>query len=61
VSCQADGSGGPSSRTVRYPVSFNEFSVHSDFDAYREKLSQSREAIMGIYQSVKDKVEPSLT
>lgn len=45
---------------VRYPASFNDFSVHSDFEAYRQKLAQSRDVYMGIYSSVKEKVEPSL-
>lgn len=46
--------------TVRYPASFNEFSVHGDFEAYRLKLSQARESFVGVYQSVKDKVDSSL-
>ncbi|KAI9634308.1 uncharacterized protein MKK02DRAFT_34810 [Dioszegia hungarica] len=45
----------------RYPASFNEFSVHGDFEAYRHKLTQARETFVGVYQSVKDKVDASLT
>lgn len=47
-------------KTVRYPASFNDFSVHADFEAYRQKLAASRDVYMGIYASVKERVEPSL-
>ena len=45
---------------VRYPASFNEFSVNGEWEAYRQKLNHARENFVGVYQSVKDKVDTSL-
>jgi hypothetical protein len=60
-SIHRERSGHPAEIIVRYPASFNEFSVHGDFEAYRHKLTQARETFVGVYQSVKDKVDASLT
>ena len=46
---------------VRYPASFNEFAIHSDFNSYRHKLTEARETFLGIYHSVRDKIDASLT
>jgi hypothetical protein len=47
-------------KIVRYPASYNEYSVHPDFDAYRSKLVQARENFEGVYNSVKEKVDSSM-
>lgn len=46
--------------SVRYPASFNDFAVHSDFEAYRQRLVSSRDTFASVYDLVKDKVEASL-
>ncbi|ORY23528.1 hypothetical protein BCR39DRAFT_561900 [Naematelia encephala] len=45
----------------RYPASFNEFSIHGDFESYVAKLSAARDTFQGVYNSVKDKVDQSLS
>jgi hypothetical protein len=45
---------------VRYPASFNDFAVHCDFEAYRQRLITARDTFAGVYEQVKDKVESAL-
>ncbi|WVF66621.1 hypothetical protein IAT40_001361 [Kwoniella sp. CBS 6097] len=44
----------------RYPVSFNEFSIHSDYESYRNKLTIASNTFNNVYDTVKDKVDSSL-
>lgn len=46
--------------SVRYPASFNEFAVHADFEAYRNKLQQAKDNFTGVYNSVKEKVDTNM-
>jgi hypothetical protein len=45
---------------VRYPASFNDFAIDGDFEAYRQKLIQARDAFFGVYETVKDRVDASM-
>lgn len=45
---------------VRYPSSFNEFAIHTDFEAHKQKLKQARDSFMEVYGTVKDKVDNSM-
>jgi hypothetical protein len=40
---------------------FNEFSVTPDFESYRHKLENARDTFLAVYNSVKDRVDSSLT
>ncbi|WVQ94245.1 hypothetical protein IAU59_001323 [Kwoniella sp. CBS 9459] len=44
----------------RYPVSFNDFSIHNDYESYRHKLSNASNTFNSVYETVKDKVDSSL-
>ncbi|WVR03153.1 hypothetical protein IAU60_000143 [Kwoniella sp. DSM 27419] len=44
----------------RYPVSFNEFSIHHDFDSYRQTLVTAANTFGSVYDTVKDKVDSIL-
>ncbi|KAF5321479.1 hypothetical protein D9619_001120 [Psilocybe cf. subviscida] len=41
----------------RYATSYNEFSVQSDFDGFRQKLTQGKEAFDKVWESVKSQVD----
>ena len=45
---------------VRYPVSFNDYSIHADFGLYRDKFILARDSFAEVYNAVKDKVENSM-
>ncbi|OCF34791.1 hypothetical protein I316_03335 [Kwoniella heveanensis BCC8398] len=45
----------------RYPVSFNDFSIHGDYESYRHKLQNASNTFSGVYETVKDKVDSSLS
>ena len=49
-----------SSTPVRYPVSFNEFSCHADFDEYRQKLEHARDNFVGVYTTVKERIDSNM-
>ncbi|KAK8844699.1 hypothetical protein IAR55_006548 [Kwoniella newhampshirensis] len=44
----------------RYPVSYNEFAVHSDPESWQQKLLQAQATFNNIYETVRDKVDSSL-
>ncbi|KJE02703.1 hypothetical protein I311_03444 [Cryptococcus gattii NT-10] len=44
----------------RYPVSYNEYSIHSDFESYRRKLQQAKDDFKGLFDQVRDRVFGSL-
>ncbi|WWD22749.1 hypothetical protein CI109_107242 [Kwoniella shandongensis] len=44
----------------RYPVSYNEFSVHPDFESWQQTLTQAQSTFNNIYETVRDKVDSSL-
>ncbi|CAD6573886.1 MAG: hypothetical protein TREMPRED_000956 [Tremellales sp. Tagirdzhanova-0007] len=44
----------------RYPISFNEFAVHGNFQAYRDKFIQAREEFASMYSTVKERLDASM-
>ncbi|WWC57669.1 uncharacterized protein I303_100203 [Kwoniella dejecticola CBS 10117] len=44
----------------RYPVSFNEFSVHERYDHYQQKLSSASSHFQEVYDAVRDRVDSSM-
>ncbi|WVQ82617.1 hypothetical protein IAT38_004748 [Cryptococcus sp. DSM 104549] len=44
----------------RYPVSYNEFSIHPDFESYQKKLAQAKSTFFGLYEQVRQMVLSSL-
>ncbi|KIR42184.1 hypothetical protein I307_00658 [Cryptococcus deuterogattii 99/473] len=44
----------------RYPVSYNEYSIHPDFESYRRKLQQAKDDFKGLFDQVRDRVFGSL-
>ncbi|RXK34965.1 hypothetical protein M231_07779 [Tremella mesenterica] len=45
----------------RYPASFNDYSIHGDFDLYQNKFISARDTFSSVYSTVKDRIESSLT
>ncbi|WWC67239.1 uncharacterized protein I206_101146 [Kwoniella pini CBS 10737] len=44
----------------RYPVSFNEFSVHERYDHYQQKLASASNHFQEVYDAVRDRVDSSM-
>lgn len=44
----------------RYPVSYNEYSIHPDFESYRRKMQQAKDDFKGLFDQVRDRVFGSL-
>ncbi|OXG28773.1 hypothetical protein C361_00422 [Cryptococcus neoformans Tu259-1] len=44
----------------RYPVSYNEYSIHPDFESYRRKTQQAKDDFKGLFDQVRDRVFGSL-
>lgn len=47
--------------SVRYPASFNAFSVHGDFDQYQQKFMSAQKEFTEVYGLVKDKIGSAMT
>ncbi|WVW81346.1 hypothetical protein I302_103337 [Kwoniella bestiolae CBS 10118] len=45
----------------RYPVSFNEFSIHEKYDQYQQKLLAASSHFNEVYDAVRDKVDSSMS